>query len=130
MYVAEFTSKRRGSERTERSAAHEHFLDLCEVVSHPKPGEAAPAGEWFTFERGATKENGGRGWADVWKRGAFGWEHKGPRKDLDAALRQLQHYRQSLENPPVLVVSDTRPIHVHTSFTNNEILVEPGLVSA
>jgi type II restriction/modification system DNA methylase subunit YeeA len=116
--VAEFIAKWRRSERTERSAAQEHFLDLCEVVGHKKPGEVDPQGEWFTFERGATKENGGRGWADVWKRGAFGWEYKGPRKDLDAALRQLQHYRQSLENPPLLVVSDTRRIRIHTNFTN------------
>jgi hypothetical protein len=30
------------SDRTERSAAQEHFLDLCEVASHPKPGEVDP----------------------------------------------------------------------------------------
>lgn len=65
MNVAEFISKWRRSERNERSAAQEHFLDLCEVVGHPKPGEADPAGEWFTFERGAAKQEGGQGRADV-----------------------------------------------------------------
>lgn len=117
MNVAEFIAKWRRSERTERSAAQEHFLDLCEVIGHPKPGEADPTGEWFTFERGAAKQEGGQGWADVWKRGHFGWEYKGPRKDLEAAYRQLLLYRQSLENPPLLVVSDMRRIVIHTNFT-------------
>lgn len=117
MNVAEFIAKWRRSERTERSAAQEHFLDLCEVVEHPKPGEADPMGEWFTFERGAEKQEGGRGWADVWKRAHFGWEYKGPHKDLEAAYRQLLLYRQSLENPPLLVVSDMRRIVIHTNFT-------------
>lgn len=72
MHVAEFIAKWRRSERNERAAAQEHFLDLCEVVEHPKPGEADPAGEWFTFERGAAKQGGGQGWADVWKREHFG----------------------------------------------------------
>ena len=35
---------------TERSAAQQHFLDLCEVFEHPNPAEADPTGEWFTFE--------------------------------------------------------------------------------
>jgi hypothetical protein len=35
---------------------------------------------------------GGEGWADVWKRGHFGWEYKGKRKDLTSAYAQLQQY--------------------------------------
>jgi hypothetical protein len=31
---------------SERSAAQQHFLDLCELVGHPKPAEADPTGEW------------------------------------------------------------------------------------
>ncbi|MFY9819978.1 MAG: hypothetical protein WAM82_01260 [Thermoanaerobaculia bacterium] len=30
---------------TERSASHQHFLDLCEVLGHPKPVEMDPEGE-------------------------------------------------------------------------------------
>ena len=117
MTVTEFIAKWRKNTRTERSASQEHFLDLCEVFGHPKPAEADPTGESFTFERGAAKHEGGRGWADVWKRGFFGWEYKGPHKDLKAAYKQLLLYRQSLENPPLLVVSDMERVVVHTNFT-------------
>lgn len=114
---AAFISKWRHVQLTERSASQQHFLDLCEVLEHPKPAEADPAGEWFTFERGTDKRGGGRGWADVWKREFFGWEYKGKRKNLDAAFDQLLLYRESLENPPLLVVCDMDRIRVHTNFT-------------
>jgi hypothetical protein len=114
---AAFISKWRHVQLTERSASQQHFLDLCEVLEHPKPAEADPAGEWFTFERGADKRGGGRGWADVWKREFFGWEYKGKRKNLDAAFDQLLLYRESLENPPLLIVCDMERIRVHTNFT-------------
>jgi hypothetical protein len=114
---AAFISKWRHVQLTERSASQQHFLDLCEVLEHPKPAQADPAGEWFTFERGTDKRGGGRGWADVWKRGFFGWEYKGKRKNLDAAFDQLLLYRESLENPPLLVVCDMDRIRVHTNFT-------------
>jgi type II restriction/modification system DNA methylase subunit YeeA len=117
MTVSEFIQKWQKNTRTERSASQEHFLDLCEVFGHPKPGEADPAGESFTFERGAAKHGGGRGWADVWKRGHFGWEYKGRHKDLAAAYDQLLKYREALENPPLLVVSDMERIRLHTNFT-------------
>jgi type II restriction/modification system DNA methylase subunit YeeA len=117
MNITDFIAKWRRSERTERSAAQEHFLDLCEVFEHPKPGDVDPTGESFTFERGATKQEGGKGWADVWKRNFFGWEYKGQHKDLNAAYNQLLQYREALENPPLLVVSDMRRIIIHTNFT-------------
>ena len=50
--------------------------------------------------------------------GFFGWEYKGKHKDLDAAYKQLLLYRESLENPPLLVVCDMDRIIVHTNFTN------------
>src|ERR1017187_3426235 len=103
---------------TERSAAQAHFLDLCELVGHPKPQEADPKGEWFTFERGASKHGGGDGWADVWKKDFFGWEYKGRHKDLDAAYDQLLEYRADLNNPPLLVVCDMDIIRVRTNFNN------------
>ncbi|MCK4376371.1 MAG: class I SAM-dependent DNA methyltransferase, partial [Candidatus Brocadiae bacterium] len=103
---------------SERSASQQHFCDLCELLDHPKPAEADPKGEWFTFERGATKQSGGEGWADVWKRGFFAWEYKRRHRNLDAAYDQLLEYREALENPPLLVVSDMERIIVHTNFTS------------
>jgi hypothetical protein len=101
----------------ERAACQEHFIDLCRMLGHPAPAEADPTGEWFTFERGVEKSEGGNGWADVWKRNFFGWEYKGKHKDLKAAYRQLQLYRESLDNPPLLVVCDLDRIEIHTNFT-------------
>ena len=117
MNVAEFIDKWRRAELTERSAAQQHFLDLCELLDHPKPAEADPTGEFFTFEKGATKKDGSDGWADVWKRGYFAFEYKGKHKDLDAAYLQLDQYRAALENPPLLVTCDMDRIVVHTNFT-------------
>ncbi|MFH1732493.1 MAG: DNA methyltransferase [Planctomycetota bacterium] len=123
MNIPQFISKWRKSDLTERSAAQQHFLDLCELFDHPKPADVDPKGEWFTFEKGATKHGGGDGWADVWKKGFFGWEYKGKHKDLDAAYEQLLKYRESLENPPLLVVCDMDRIVVHTNFTNAPVEV-------
>ena len=115
---SEFVQKWADSELKERSACQEHFIDLCHLVGHPTPAEADKTGASFCFERGTAKYGGGSGWADVWKRGYFGWEYKGKRKDLDAAYDQLQQYREALENPPLLVVSDINRIVIHTNFTN------------
>jgi type II restriction/modification system DNA methylase subunit YeeA len=115
--AAEFVAKWQDVELTERSAAQQHFLDLCEVVGHDKPAAADPKGEWFTFERGAARRGAGDGWADVWKRGFFAWEYKGKRKNLEAAYTQLLQYREALENPPLLVVCDLDRLIVHTNFT-------------
>jgi type II restriction/modification system DNA methylase subunit YeeA len=117
MNVSEFVAKWRQVALTERSASQQHFLDLCEVFEHPKPALADPTGESFTFEKGATKHGGGQGWADVWKRGFFGWEYKGKHKDLVAAYDQLLKYREALENPPLLVVCDMDRFEIHTNFT-------------
>ncbi|MCY4616601.1 MAG: class I SAM-dependent DNA methyltransferase, partial [Chloroflexi bacterium] len=38
--------------------------------------------------------------------------------DLAAAYKQLVDYRDALDNPPLLVVSDMDRIEVHTTFTN------------
>ena len=38
--IAEFIAKRRKAELKERSAAQEHFLDLCRLLAHPAPAEA------------------------------------------------------------------------------------------
>ncbi len=118
MIPEQFVEKWAASELKERSAAQEHFIDLCHLLDEPTPAEVDPKGEFYCFERGATKTTGGEGWADVWKRHHFGWEYKGKRKDLDAAFAQLQQYAIALENPPLLVVSDMERFRIHTNWTN------------
>ena len=114
-----FIAKWRASELKERSASQEHFIDLCRLLGEPTPAEADPAGERYCFERGARKDTGGDGWADVWKRGCFAWEYKGRRADLDAAFNQLRQYALALENPPLLIVSDMARFRVRTNWTNS-----------
>ena len=118
MDASVFIQKWKRVDLRERSAAQQHFLDLCELVDHPKPAESDPTGESFTFERGASIHDGGEGWADVWKRDFFGWEYKGKHHDLNAAYNQLLRYREALDNPPLLVVCDMVIIRIHTNFTN------------
>ena len=113
-----FIAKWRDVQTKERAAAQEHFIDLCRLLDEPTPNQADPKGDWYAFEKGATRTGAGRGWADVWKRGHFGWEYKGKHANLDAALRQLQLYALALESPPLLVVSDLDSICIHTAFTN------------
>ena len=115
---AGFAQKWLDSARTESAAAQEHFNDLCRMLDVPTPNEADPTGEWYAFEKGAEKTSGGDGFADVWKRGHFGWEYKGRRKDLNAAYQQLLQYREALGNPPLLVVCDLDRFEVHTNFTD------------
>lgn len=123
MTIAEFIKKWRKVELKERSAAQQHFCDLCEALGHPKPADADPVGSEFCFEKGATKLGGHDGWADVWKRGFFGWEYKGKHSDLEKAYGQLLLYRESLENPPLLIVSDMDRIVIRTNFTNTPTVI-------
>jgi len=85
MNVTEFIAKWQKVELKERSVAEEHFLDLCRLLGHPTPAETDPAGEWFCFEKGISRQDGGDGFADVWKKDFFGWEYKGKYKDLGVA---------------------------------------------
>ena len=114
-----FITKWRAAELKERSAAQEHFIDLCRLLGEPTPAEADPTGETYCFEKGARKETGGDGWADVWKRHCFAWEYKGQRANLDAAFAQLRQYALALENPPLLIVSDLRRFRIRTHWTNS-----------
>ncbi len=118
MTPRQFIIKWRASELKERSASQEHFIDLCRLLDEPTPAEADPTGEQYCFERGVRKDRGGKGWADVWKRGCFAWEYKGKRKDLDTAFNQLRQYTLALENPPLLVVSDMARFRIRTNWTN------------
>jgi len=113
MTPEQFIARWKGNPLTERAGAQGHFDDLCELLGVDKPRDS----DNYCFERGAGKAGGGEGWADVWKRGCFGWENKRPGRDLRAALKQLTDYALELENPPLLVVSDRERIEIHTAFT-------------
>ena len=126
MSAADFAAKWRDNARRERASSQEHFIDLCRLLGVMTPNEADPSGKDYSFEAGAERASTGKtGWADVWKRGRFGWEYKGAHADLDAAYRQLLDYREALENPPLLVVSDMERIEVRTNFTNTRTAVHP-----
>ena len=114
----EFIRCWKDSELTERQGAQSHFNDLCGVLGEPHPVHADPQGVEYTFEKHVRKTGEDKGFADVWKRGFFGWEYKGKHKDLKAAYLQLLKYREDLENPPLLVVCDFLHFEVHTNFTN------------
>ena len=115
----EFIAKWHASELKERSAAQEHFIDLCRLLGEPTPAEADPRGDHYCFERGAHKDTGGEGWADVWKRHCFAWEYKGKHANLGAAFNQLRQYALALENPPLLIVSDMHRFRIRTNWTNS-----------
>jgi len=117
MTVQEFISKWKQVTLPEHASAQEHFVDLCRLLEQPTPAGADPTGEWYRFEKHVGKVAGGKGFADVWKKGHFGWEYKGPKKSLEDAYRQLLTYREDLDNPPLLIVSDIQRILVHTNFT-------------
>ena len=119
MRPTNFIAKWHASALKERSAAQEHFIDLCRLLGEPTPAEADPLGESYCFERGALKDGGGDGWADVWKRHHFAWEYKGKRANLDDAFLQLRQYALALENPPLLIVSDMARVQIRTNWTNS-----------
>ncbi len=117
MTPAEFAAKWGANTRTERAAAQEHFINLCDMLGVPTPN-TDPHGTDYAFEKGAEKTGGGDGWADVWMRGHFAWEYKKKHRDLAAAYGQLLKYREALDNPPLLVVSDMARFEIHANFTN------------
>src|SRR5439155_12107436 len=135
MTPAEFKRKWARYSGKETAAYQEHFNDLCALLGHPSPATADPTGsESFCFQKRVVKdeelfavqdsgriaeESNGyreRGFADVWKRGFFAWEYKGKKKNLDAAYQQLLRYRESLLNPPLLVVCDFDHYVIRTNF--------------
>ena len=89
-----------------------------------------PAANLFCFQKRVVKdaelfdlhetpdasEPAERGFADVWKKGCFAWEYKGKKKNLDEAYKQLLRYRESLLNPPLLVVCDFDRYIIRTNF--------------
>jgi len=126
MTPAEFVAKWRPVTLAERAASQQHFIDLCRLLGQPTPAEYDATGAEYTFEKAVAVtgpasrgSKGDRGSVDVWWRGRFGWEYKRKEKykTLEDAYRQLNQYREALENPPLLVVSDIARIEIHTNFT-------------
>ncbi len=113
MTPAQFIAKWRDNPLSERAGSQPFFIDLCAMLDVAPPDDP----DNYCFERGATRTGAGHGWADVWKRGHFGWENKGPGGDLGAALKQLMTYALALDNPPLLVVSNRDVTQIHTHFT-------------
>ncbi len=113
-----FVEKWSHSKLSEKSASHEHFIDLCNLLHEKTPADDDPDGSNYTFEKGIHTTSGKHGWADVWKRKYFAWEYKSHHKNLQEAYAQLQQYAPALENPPLLIVSDMREIDIYTNWTN------------
>jgi hypothetical protein len=94
------------------------------MLGQPHPAAADGIGERFTFEKPVSKVYGGYGFADVWRRDHFAWEYKESRgkkhKDLKAAYKQLNDYREDLGNPPLLIVCDLDRFQIHTNFTSTQ----------
>jgi hypothetical protein len=99
----------------EEQGAQSHFIDLCDVLGVPRPGSE----DGYVFEKQTLVLGEARGYADVFRRGAFAWENKAPGKNLDSALKQLLNYSSALSNPPILVVCDRLQIRVQTQFTGH-----------
>jgi len=110
----DFITRWENSTLNEQEGAQSHFLELCDVLGQPHPDRE---GE-YQFEMQVEKSGGGKGRADVWKRGHFAWEYKSPGEDLNRAFNQLKQYAGGLENPPLLVVSDMKRFIITTNFTN------------
>ncbi len=102
----------------ERSASQSHFNDLCAALDEPTPTDVDPTGDLYCFDKGATKDSGSDGWADVWKKDHFAWEYKGKRANLDEAFIQLRQYLLALNNPPLLIVCDMNVFRIVTNWTN------------
>ena len=104
----------------ERQTYQSHFNDLCEMLGVAKPSAADAADLTYTFEKQVDKASGGTGAAYVWKRGQFGWEYKAKESDLPGAYVQLLGYMNALENPPLLIVSDTKLSRIYPTFPNQK----------
>jgi SAM-dependent methyltransferase len=118
MSPEQFVAKWQAADLTEKAAAQSHFNDLCRMLEEPNPTDADPAGKWYCFEPGGRKTTGKRGWADVWKRGHFGWEYKSRHISLDVALDELKQYALMLENPPLLIVCNLITFRIVTNWPN------------
>lgn len=125
---------------SERAGSQSHFNDLCDMLGVPKPTDNPATDSDYCFEAQTevsaaavystevvdglpiyqVRASSGGGFADVWMRDHFCWEYKRPDKckTLDTALLQLKIYKDSLGNPPLLIVCDNNRFEIHTNFTS------------
>jgi hypothetical protein len=124
MTYQDFVDRWANSELGERQTYQQHFSDVCRLVGHTTPDGSGvdDKGNAFLFERSLKKDSGGQGFADVSYGGHFAIEYKAPGKykNLSDAYNQLLQYRENLNNPPLLVVTDIDNWEVHTNFPNTE----------
>lgn len=123
--IPEYQATWANSDLTERAAAQSNFADLCALVGFPPPTVADPTGRDYAFERKVHRRDGRVGYADVWYRDRWAWEYKRRGADLGKAYDQLLGYREELDNPPLLVVTDIDRIDIHTNFTGTPKRVYP-----
>jgi type II restriction/modification system DNA methylase subunit YeeA len=97
--LTEFVNRWKINALSERGGSQSHFIDLCDMLGQPHPAAADSIGERYAFDKPLTKVYGGKGFADVWLRDHFAWEYKGKHKDLKAAYKQINDYREDLGNP-------------------------------
>jgi hypothetical protein len=74
----QFVEKWSRIELSERSASHQHFIDLCHMLAQPAPADHDATGLEYAFEKGVEVSadasqgtKGDFGFADVWKRDRF-----------------------------------------------------------
>jgi hypothetical protein len=113
----------------ERQGAQSYFVDLCNLLGVPQPSTGGDAAGDYIFEKQTLALGQQRGFADVFKRGAFAWENKAPGKDLASALKQLLGYSHALDNPPLLVVCDRLSTVIHTQFTGHPTVTHTVLLA-
>ena len=123
MQPQEFVNKWANTALGELQSGQAHFLDVCRMSGVEMPGGdgKTETGETFVFEQSLQKASG-HGRADVYYENHFAIEYKGADKypDLNAAYQQLLQYREYLNNPPLLVVTDINRWEIHTNFPNTE----------
>jgi len=119
MTAAEFKKKWSRYQGKETSAYQSHFDDLCRLLGQPTPNEADPSGtDFFCFQKGVIKdaellglddsgsERPKKGFADVWKKIVSAGNTRANTKISTRPTNKLLRYRESLLNPPLLVVCD------------------------
>ncbi len=122
MTPQEFVNKWANSPLGEKQIAQAHFLDVCRLVGVEMPADGkTEAGEEFVFEP-SLKLRSGHGFADVYYENHFAIEYKtaDKYKDLNAAYEQLLKYREKLNNPPLMAVTDFKRWEIHSNFPNTE----------
>ena len=107
---AEFVERWRNTVLGERQSYQAHFIDVCRLVGYETPTGSGTdqRGNEYVFEKSLKKLEGGQGYADVYLQRHFAIEYKAPgkHKTLDDAYNQLLQYREKLENPVLLIVTD------------------------